>query len=356
MAYAKKFLILKELAPGFSVNGRPLSGIARAEQSDSVTEINLSLINFAAVTEGGYRAVILFPDGKMYAEDLGPSPFSFSKRYDADIRRGGFVCMIAYMGENTVPVACGAGELEYRPERLTEFLNESYTQAAPRKTPPAAEETKQNIAENAEVNAAQSAPPEEENAEDVSVIPEAPPVYDDLAVATENYYLSEDADVDALKIKEEGKDEQSVYQFDDDTHSQSQNEDGGKKEETAGRENDLHAAFGKSFQGDYYLTVKDELDKIFAEYPEEDCLKATIPNSRWVKIDYKSNYYLVGLTEEKGRPKYICYGVPAKYSPYPPKELAGYCTFIPLSIFEMKGDGFWMLFQDAKTGECVIKP
>lgn len=64
----------------------------------------------------------------------------------------------------------------------------------------------------------------------------------------------------------------------------------------------------------------------------------------------------MGLTEEKGRPKYICYGVPAKYSPYPPKELAGYCTFIPLSIFEMKGDGFWMLFQDAKTGECVIKP
>ena len=77
MAYAKKFLILKELAPGFSVNGRPLSGIARAEQSDSVTEINLSLINFAAVTEGGYRAVILFPDGKMYAEDLGPSLFLF---------------------------------------------------------------------------------------------------------------------------------------------------------------------------------------------------------------------------------------------------------------------------------------
>lgn len=66
------------------------------------------------------------------------------------------------------------------------------------------------------------------------MIPETPPVYDDLAVATENYYLSEDADVDALKIKEEGKDEQSVYQFDDDTHSQSQNEDGGKKKKRRG--------------------------------------------------------------------------------------------------------------------------
>ena len=99
--------------------------------------------------------------------------------------------------------------------------------------------------------------------------------------------------------------------------------------------------------------MKDELDKIFSENPEEDCLKSTVPQSRWVKIEYAGGYYLVGVVEERKKPKYICYGVPAKYSPYPPKELAGYCTFIPLSVFEMKGDGFWMLFQSAETGECV---
>ena len=47
--------------------------------------------------------------------------------------------------------------------------------------------------------------------------------------------------------------------------------------------------------------------------------------------------------------------MPSVYSETPPKELDGYCSFIPLSVFDMKGDGFWMMFQDAVTGEC-IKP
>ena len=353
MAYAKKFLVLKELTPGFSVNGRAVSGVARAEQDGDV-EINLSLINFAAVTEGGYFAALLFPDGKMFAEELGISPFSFSKRYAEDIRNGGFVCMIAYIGETIIPVALGAGEMPFEKERLTEFLHEKYLQAqAPQSAAETAEKEKQNVTDTEETVSftPQPAAPQAEIVESI-----APPDYDDTAVATENYYLSEDADVSALKIKEEKDNEQSVYQLDDTAGFESKDEGGAKKEETAGSENDFHAAFGKSFEGDYFASVKDELDRIFAEYPEEDCLKATIPDSSWVKIDYKSNYYLVGIVREKKQPKYICYGVPAKYSPYPPKELAGYCTFIPLSIFEMKGDGFWMLFQDAKTGECVIKP
>lgn len=353
MAYAKKFLVLKELTPGFSVNGRAVSGVARAEQ-DGAVEINLSLINFAAVTEGGYYAVLLFPGGKMYAEELGTSPFSFSKQYAENITNGGFVCLVAYVRETVVPVACGAGDMPYETERLTEFLHERYFKAQadkPIKSPAATEKPNSEEAEETVSFTPKDAAPKAE------VIEESlPPDYDDTAVATENYYLSEDADVSALKIKEEIKDEQNVYQLDDHADTQGKDEDGGEKEETAGSENGFHAAFGKSFQGDYYASVKEELDRIFAEYPEEDCLKATIPDSSWVKVDYKSNYYLVGIVREKKQPRYICYGVPAKYSPTPPKELAGYCTFIPLSIFEMKGDGFWMLFQDAKTGECVIKP
>ena len=64
---------------------------------------------------------------------------------------------------------------------------------------------------------------------------------------------------------------------------------------------------------------------------------------------------IVGLVKEGGKEKYICYGVPAVYSKEPPKELKGFCSFIPLSVFDMKGDGYWMMFQDAVTGECIKK-
>ena len=75
-----------------------------------------------------------------------------------------------------------------------------------------------------------------------------------------------------------------------------------------------------------------------------------------MKINYsQSGYYVVGVINENKTPKYICYGVPAVYSKTPPKELDGFCTFIPLSIFSLDGDGFWMMFQDAVTGECIKK-
>lgn len=320
MDYIKKFIILKETTRGFSVNGQPLSGIVRAEHSSGETEINLSLINFAAVSEGSFYAVFFFSDGKRFLLPLGSTPFSLSDRFSAGIR-GGFACLIAYVGDQTVPVAFGtARELDFSTNDLLEYLDENLEKPTAAEIPPAEEE-------------------------------KTAAAYDDLAVATENYYLNE---TEGPAFEGEKYDEQPVFSeppVDADAAGEEKDE---RKEEAAPlRDDEAHFAFGQSCESGYYLKVKDELDKIFAENPEEDCLKSTLPDSRWVKIHYSNGYYLVGLVEEKGKPKYICYGVPAKYEPYPPKELAGYCTFIPLSIFEMKGDGFWMLFQSAETGECI---
>ena len=89
-------------------------------------------------------------------------------------------------------------------------------------------------------------------------------------------------------------------------------------------------------------------------FPEEPALSKIIPESRWAKINYSSDkFYVVGVINENEKEKYICYGVPAKYSAKPPKELKGFCSFVPLSYFDMKGDGYWMMFQSAITGECV---
>lgn len=105
---------------------------------------------------------------------------------------------------------------------------------------------------------------------------------------------------------------------------------------------------------DYYDNSKEELDGLFAKFPQNRELNKLIPNSKWVKVSYGGEkYYTVGLIFEKEAPKYICYGVPGRYSKTPPKALDGYSSFLPLSLFDMLGDGYWMMYQNASTGDCV---
>ena len=106
----------------------------------------------------------------------------------------------------------------------------------------------------------------------------------------------------------------------------------------------------------YYQSAKDELDNLFRKFPTENSLSSVLPNSKFCRINYSADkYYVVGVVKEKNKEKYICYGVPSNYAEEPPKELKDYCCFLPKSIFNLKGDGFWMMFQDAVTGNCVKK-
>ncbi|MBE5756940.1 MAG: hypothetical protein E7342_03975 [Clostridiales bacterium] len=146
------------------------------------------------------------------------------------------------------------------------------------------------------------------------LLEEEPIVYNDEVLATENYYLNETEDIlDTLP--------------------------------------DFEKELNQTI---YYDKVKDELNELFNKYPEEERLKKAVDGGKFIKIYYsEEKYYTVGLIKEFDKPKYICYGVPARYSVTPPKELEGYCSFLPLSLLNLKGDGFWMIYQDAITGECV---
>ena len=158
-------------------------------------------------------------------------------------------------------------------------------------------------------------------------------LYNDEAVATENYFEIEEqlsSTLDQLKEADFKIEESFLEEIERDNKYSNSNR--------------------------YYDTVCSELEQIFNKFPEEQQLKKTFSKSRWAKVYYSdTKYYVVGVIKESGKEKYICYGVPATYSKTPPKELDGYCTFIPLSIFSLLGDGYWMMFQDAVTGEC-IKP
>jgi len=325
MAFVKKFLVLKEIGGGYSVNGKGVSGVARAECENGVTAVNISLINFAAVTEGEYVAMLVLGNEK-FIEYLGANPFSLSREYNA--AADGFACFVAHAAEEKfTPVAAGiSAEAKFGVDSLTEILSEKFK----KKEPPA---------------------PKSESATD-TVDAADYAEYDDETVATENYYLNPDADAETLTIKDYG-DEQTLHTANIGADNEGETEKSRSEEKEKIHENEKRFAFGEKPRN-FYLTVKDELDGIFGTYPSDDALEKTLPGSKWVRIDYGENkYYVVGIITEKGAPKYICYGVPSPYGEFPPKELAGYCSFIPRSVFDMRGDGFWMMFQDAETGECV---
>jgi len=99
----------------------------------------------------------------------------------------------------------------------------------------------------------------------------------------------------------------------------------------------------------FYEKNKTDLEQLFRKYARYEPLEKLVPGSRWVKIDYDSGrYYLVGITAD-----YLCYGVPAKYSPTPPKEFEGYCSWMPKISTEPAGEGFWIIYQDLASGKTL---
>jgi len=100
----------------------------------------------------------------------------------------------------------------------------------------------------------------------------------------------------------------------------------------------------------FYEQIKSHLDGLFAQSERFSVLEELMPETKWVKIDFdESKYYVVGLVGKS--PDYICYGVPALFSVSPPEELGDSAKWLPRVAAKPKGDGFWLMFQDAVSGE-----
>ncbi len=102
---------------------------------------------------------------------------------------------------------------------------------------------------------------------------------------------------------------------------------------------------------DFFNSVKPKLDLLFERGEPFMPLGKALPSTRWVKVDYDGGgrYYVVGLIGNA--PDFIAYGVPGKYGN--PPEAFENADFIPLNAATPDGNGFWVLFQSATTGEEV---
>lgn len=343
MNYIKKLCVLKQLSSGFASDGKKVSALLTAESFAGTLTFSLALIGFAPLREGRYVCLVCDEKGEREIFDVpSPSGCTVKRAAKADISKG-FCCLVCHIGTRVAPVAFGkCGDYTYDVKKLCALLDS-------RETPMAAKKS-ENVPEFTD---------ETEKIQPKSIAPPDPP-YDDELVATENYY----------EFDRENNDDRTTHddkaKHDDTrgTENDSEPEEREEKEcgDGTGKDEDAQSLFrlagseklAEDAQPCYYDKVKNELAALFGRYPAEEELAECIPFSKWAKVTFSRNkYYTVGVISDEHKPKYICYGVPAESRKDPPEALKGLCSFLPLSVFDLNGKGYWMMFQDAETGQCI---
>lgn len=105
----------------------------------------------------------------------------------------------------------------------------------------------------------------------------------------------------------------------------------------------------------YYQSVRPKLEELFDSHPADEYLNSVIPSSRWVKIDYdgEGKSYSVGVLTDGEDAVYIGYGIRAHFSKPLPSSIKSVAQWIPLDFAYPKGEGYFMIYQNALDGSNV---
>ena len=365
MNYIKKLCILKQLSSGFAADGKKVSALLTAESFAGRLTLTLAMIGFAPLSQGRYRLLVCDEHGEKESFEI-PSAAGLTVKKNSPLNiADGFGCLICFAGTRMTPVAFGkCGDRTYDVKKMCAALDEEETPSA---KIPAETAANANLGKAGGESASSSAcggtaqrnggenqphrPPAAPDGGTDAAPADSRPAYDDEVVATENYFEFDDVDRENLTIREKC-----------DGNSDEERGKAKGSEEIAGKDEDAQSLFrfagSENLREDagacYYDQVKGELSELFTNHPAEEELEKCVPFSRWARVTFARNkYYTVGVISDEKRPKYICYGVPAEKRGEPPDALKGKCSFLPLSLFDPDGKGYWMMFQDAETGHCV---
>lgn len=106
---------------------------------------------------------------------------------------------------------------------------------------------------------------------------------------------------------------------------------------------------------EFFDLIKPQVDELFSTFPHNKELEQKIENSFWVDISSGDESYVLGQIFDEGKVGFICYGIPAdSMQTEPPKHLKKFCQWLPLSVHKPEDKGYWIMYQDAKTGENII--
>lgn len=337
MDYQKKVLALKQVTQGFSVSIKPVSAIARIESENGVSDFYLSTINIAPARQGCYRCYICDGKDNLFEFDLGARPLSFHTQFAVcPFVEKGFAVGIYFVKDHLPTPVCFACSESFFVDKTA--LNKKVAEKCLLKYKNTARE------------------PIEKESPLVDEYKTLKEIYDDEAVATENYYETEkQIQTSQEKIEEFSRERISHKNEFFDCRSQEETSKGAQGFDCA--KNETPAFDCKNNQERYYLTVQKELEDVFNKFEKELDLCARFEQSRWAKINYaKDKFYVVGVINQDGYPKYVCYGVPDDNPQKPPKELEGFCSFVKTFPNTPKKQGYWMMFQDADSGRCIRQP
>lgn len=302
--------LIREITAGYSAPDSSVRGVAVLSGDN---RLKVSLINLAPVSGGKYRVAACDGDFGDF-ESVPLDSLSSAELTVSGENVGVTVALCSDDGQRIIPIAYGAFSSRARSAKeMTDYAKNARYES------PYGVATEKPDAKNAD--------------------------YDDEVVATEDYYAyererrrTENIDYENFGGDENVGNESAAYGY--------------EKAKIAGVD-----TFGDETQSArdeiYFDKIKPQIERLFKDFPSEENLNEVVPDGKWVKIDYdETEHYCVGVIYENGKPSYLCYGVPGRYGEKPEK-LSGDCRFIPSSLFRLKGDGYWVLFQDAVTGECV---
>lgn len=332
MGLISKSSILHQTEQGFSYNNKQVSAIVRIEQDDGITTLFCSPVNFVPKSNGEYILYVYQESVSLIEYTLGSVPSSFNITLSESFDINKEYCVGIFFISNNLPLSvaysnCGN---PFKISTITKAVSDRLIE-------------KQKLSPISETKIKDN---------DLKSIND---IYNDEAVATENFYATDSNLKEKLKAVEELQNELCKHKdFGRDCPIQEvPNKDNVETEKQFNEENPPSSQ--RDNKEPYFLKVKDELTAIFNKFPHEERLERNYYKSQFAKIPYSENkFYIVGVMYQAGIEKYICYGVPANKN-NPPKELEGYASFIPLSVFNLNGDGYYMMFQDALTGECIKK-
>ena len=345
MGFFKKILVLKQTESGYSLPNTSLSGLCRFEVENGICNLFLTIINILPKEDVNYFLLVVDYKKKPFFFELGKRPLSNNFNFITQpwIEKG--VACGVFAESDNIPLTIAFGV-----EDNFNFTFSDFNKIVAERCLQIRKNLSKKDLENSLIK-------NSKNTSESSLDAPLSSAYNDEAVATENYYdFDSQLDYKLNAIKEWNNEDIRLPNGQTSLFSQEETQEEFNKDNFLKNEKDPFICKKYSNEFPYYLTVKNELDAIFNKFESENNLIKLFPLSKFSKIYYDQNkHYVVGLIKEDDKPKYICYGVPSKYSSTPPKELDGFCTFIPLSIFDLSGDGYWMMFQDSVFGNC-IKP
>ena len=203
--------------------------------------------------------------------------------------------------------------------------------------------------------------------------------YDDEAISTVNYYpekYSKKAGIvretcekrDFLKSEEKSRGQYYTF-YPQINHGEILNEgDCDEKNERAQSKESANATqkgnkddaceekngasdFGGERGGESRLyALKEKTEAVLKEFPRERALERVTSGCRFARITYADDKrYVVGMSEDGGKPEYLFFGVPCKKGDKQPTEFASKAYFVPVG----GEDGYFLLCQDFYSGEIL---